>query len=232
MSYEYPTTDVARERSVGKGKREKSRDFMTSLEARLTQLELVIADDRYQIEDLTKGIDGCSSRCEEIRDDMLGVLHQVVDLLRMEREALCNEISSIRAELQKELEAVKKDIFLCKIATSQGVLNPQLIPRVDILPPKCFDRSRSARELDNFLWGLEQFYEASGMVDDAMKIKTTPLYLTDVATLWWRCKHNDIQMGTLRIDTSDNFKKKIKSNSTPGMTRWRRLLNLGVLYKT
>ncbi|RVX16168.1 hypothetical protein CK203_014398 [Vitis vinifera] len=45
---------------------------------------------------------------------------------------------------------------------------------------------RDAKELDNFLWHMERYFEAIALTDEATKVRTATFYLTDNATLWWR----------------------------------------------
>lgn len=53
----------AREKGIG-GKHGKSKDVMTSLEARLARVELAVANDHNQIGKLAEGIEKCSSEYE------------------------------------------------------------------------------------------------------------------------------------------------------------------------
>lgn len=50
---------------------------------------------------------------------------------------------------------------------------------MDVSKPKTYGGSRSAKELDNLLWMLEQYFDAFNIDEDAQKIKTVPLYLVD-----------------------------------------------------
>ena len=56
--------------------------------------------------------------------------------------------------------------------------------KVEVPKPKTFNGIRNAWEVENFLWGLEQYFEAAGVTDDAHKIRNVTLYLTDTAMLW------------------------------------------------
>ncbi|RVW21697.1 hypothetical protein CK203_099897 [Vitis vinifera] len=59
-------------------------------------------------------------------------------------------------------------------------------PRVEVPKPHTFSGKRDAKELDNFLWHMERYFEAIALTDEATKVRTATLYLTDNATLWWR----------------------------------------------
>ncbi|KAL6322424.1 hypothetical protein AAG906_008079 [Vitis piasezkii] len=66
-------------------------------------------------------------------------------------------------------------------------------PRVEVPKPHTFSGKRDAKELDNFLWHMERYFEAIALTDEATKVRTATLYLTDNATLWWRRRFADIE---------------------------------------
>ena len=65
------------------------------------------------------------------------------------------------------------------------VAGPVWGAKVDVPKPKPFVRSRSAKDVDNFVWGMEQYFRVAATADDA-KVSTAVLHLSDVALLWWR----------------------------------------------
>ncbi|GFZ06587.1 hypothetical protein Acr_18g0007570 [Actinidia rufa] len=97
----------------------------------------------------------------------------------------------------------------------EGTFSPIVAPRIDVPRPKSFHGARNARELDNFLWNLEQYFDATSIEDDAKKIKTAPLYLADAAMLWWRRRHADIEKGTCIMESWEDFKREIKRQFYP-----------------
>ncbi|CAN0847006.1 hypothetical protein LINGRAHAP2_LOCUS4755 [Linum grandiflorum] len=101
--------------------------------------------------------------------------------------------------LKEELAELKGDMSLCNRAMANGTA--MVASRVEVPRPKSYGGSRNAKELENFLWGLEQYFEASGIQDELAKIRTAPLYLADVAMLWWRRRQGDIARGTCIVET-------------------------------
>ena len=87
--------------------------------------------------------------------------------------------------------------------------------RVDVPKPKTFNGIRNAREVENFLWGLEQYFEATGITDHASKIRTAAMYLSGTTMLWWRRRHGDVQRGVCTIDTFEDFKREFKMQFFP-----------------
>ncbi|MDP1351994.1 hypothetical protein, partial [Klebsiella pneumoniae] len=80
---------------------------------------------------------------------------------------------------------------------------------------KSYVGSRNAREIDNFLWGIEQYFNAMGTIEDAIKIQTVALYFTDAAMLWWRRRYNDLERGICNIESWEDMKEEIKRQFYP-----------------
>ena len=57
---------------------------------------------------------------------------------------------------------------------------------------------------------MEQYSESLNLVDDATKVRTASLFLSDNAMLWWRRKHADKERGLCTIETWDDFKRELK----------------------
>ena len=79
--------------------------------------------------------------------------------------------------------------------------------KVKIQEPKAFSGARSAKELENFIWDMEQYF-TTARVPDADKLNITTMYLTGDAKLWWRTRNaDDVSVGLPRIDTWDKLIK-------------------------
>ncbi|RVW23476.1 hypothetical protein CK203_098926 [Vitis vinifera] len=90
-------------------------------------------------------------------------------------------------------QEIRQELAIYKIAVSARVMATHEAPRV------------------------EHYFEAIALTDEATKVRTATLYLTDNATLWWRRRFADIEKGTCTIDTWDAFKEKSKGNLPPKM---------------
>ena len=49
--------------------------------------------------------------------------------------------------------------------------------RIDVLKPNTYDAAHNATVIDNFLFGLEQYFDAMGVHDKASKVSTVPTFL-------------------------------------------------------
>ncbi|KAE8662634.1 cytochrome P450 78A7-like [Hibiscus syriacus] len=149
------------------------------------------------------------------------VLEQV-DTLKGNAEETNNKVEARFIQLEDMIQAVREsiegmreDLTLCKRAAVSGSANHVSTPRVECPKPQGFNGARDAKEVENYLWRMEQYFEGIGLNDEAAKVKTAALYLSDTAMLWWRRKHADIERGACRVDTWDEFKKELKKHFYP-----------------
>ncbi|KAA0063955.1 uncharacterized protein E5676_scaffold1415G00550 [Cucumis melo var. makuwa] len=69
------------------------------------------------------------------------------------------------------------------------------------IKPKAFNGNRDAKELENFIFDMEQYFKAGGTTSEETKITLAFIHLSNDAKLLWRSKVNDIQNGRSTIDT-------------------------------
>ncbi|KAK8953824.1 hypothetical protein KSP39_PZI001637 [Platanthera zijinensis] len=113
-------------------------------------------------------------------------------------------------------DEMREEITLCRRAVANGGGNVAIgNPRMEVPKPKAFGGKHDAKEVENFIWQMEQYFEGCGVEDQAVKVKQASYYLMDVASLWWRKKQGDIEKGLYRIDTWDEFKRELKRHFYP-----------------
>ena len=117
--------------------------------------------------------------------------------------------------LKKHEEELRQEVAIYKTALLTRVMATHEAPRVEVPKPHTFIGKRDAKELDNYLWHMERYFEAIALTDEATKVRTATLYLTDNATLWWGRRLMEIEKGTCTIDTWVNFKWEIKRQFYP-----------------
>ncbi|KAH1046566.1 hypothetical protein J1N35_037350 [Gossypium stocksii] len=98
---------------------------------------------------------------------------------------LKEEIIVTMMALSIRIDELEVELALCRAAVGKGVLSAAL-NNEDVLEPKGFVGTRSACNMDNFLWRIENYFRAKGITDDAVKVNTASIFLTDIAFLWWR----------------------------------------------
>ncbi|XP_012844529.1 PREDICTED: uncharacterized protein LOC105964566 [Erythranthe guttata] len=215
----YVTEGRGREAHVNNKKKRdhnKARGESTSTEA-------VLTDHGERLERLENNIAiaELSERFEKLEHDTEVLENHVaeqLDLFRDNetlREERLDRFEAIIQSLQDSIEGMRDDLALCKKAAANGSVGVTSSPRVDCLKPTGFNGVRDAKEVENFLWRMEQYFEGIGLVDETTKVRTSSLYLSDTAMLWWRRKHADIEKGICRIDTWEEFKRELKRHFYP-----------------
>ena len=125
-------------------------------------------------------------------------------------------------DFKETLQSYGKDIAILKKAVLQGFASgPEASSsKVRVPEPKGFNDNRNAKELENFLWDIEQFFKAAH-VPDGEKVSITSMYLTGDAKLWWRTRvEDDAESGRPQITTWETLKKELKDQFLPTNTAW------------
>ncbi|KAK3035048.1 hypothetical protein RJ639_034838 [Escallonia herrerae] len=89
-------------------------------------------------------------------------------------------------------------------------------PRVP--EPKSYGGARDAKELENFLFDVEQYFRAIRVDSEATKVLMAAMYLVGDAKLWWRKKYAEIEDGSCVINTWEILKRELKSQFFPENT--------------
>ncbi|KAK3031127.1 hypothetical protein RJ639_035125 [Escallonia herrerae] len=89
-------------------------------------------------------------------------------------------------------------------------------PRVP--EPKSYGGARDAKELENFLFDIEQYFRAIRVDSEATKVSMAAMYLVGDDKLWWRKKYAEIEDGSCVINTWEILKRELKSQFFPENT--------------
>ncbi|RVW79851.1 hypothetical protein CK203_041387 [Vitis vinifera] len=166
----------------GRGKKDKSRDVVANMEARLVKVELAMADTREGLDLIEQGMEkGLEDLREQIQDLCERVLvSQVQPVSHKEFVSFQGKVLSMLASMESRIEVlatrmesrdheVKQELAIYKAAVSTWVMATQEASRVEVPKPHGFSGKRDAKELDNFLWHMEQYFEAIALTDEATK---------------------------------------------------------------
>ena len=92
--------------------------------------------------------------------------------------------------------------------------------KVRVPEPKQFGGARNAKDLENFLWDMEQYFIAARILVGEQVTMTT-MYLSGDAKLWWRTRSSeDAAAGRPKIDRWEILKKELKDQFLPTNTAW------------
>ena len=133
-------------------KASRSRDMLSSLEIRVVNLEESVGDMKETLEVVL-------TRMDELREDskefVLDSLRSTSDKLTGRDEAL----EALLTAMKEEIAEFKGGLRICKAALGSGMLASGPKQRhVDVSKSEKLNGARSAREVDNFLWELEQYF--------------------------------------------------------------------------
>ena len=119
------------------------------------------------------------------------------------------------------LQSYGKDITVLKKVVLEGSSSsPEAPPKVRVPDPKGFNGNRNAKELENFLWDMEQFFKAAH-IPDGEKVSITSMYLNGHAKLWWWTRmEDDAESGIPQITTWETLKRELKDQFLPTNTAW------------
>ena len=199
----------------GRGKKDKSRDPLTSLDGRVTRLEVAMADTKEGMDlmeqSMEKAVEDLKVHIKDLQEGMHGLSVSVV--LHEELMKVVDMLTSLESRVEvltKHEDELRQEVAIYKVALSTQVMATHEAPRVKVPKPHTFIGKGDAKELDNYLWHMERYFEAIALIDEATKVRTVTLYLTDNETLWWRRRFIEIEKGTCTIDTWADFKREIK----------------------
>ncbi|KAL0409134.1 UNVERIFIED_CONTAM: hypothetical protein Sradi_1847800 [Sesamum radiatum] len=105
--------------------------------------------------------------------------------------------------------------LLQRVVSNAPVVAHDVGARLRIPEPKAYGGARDAKEVENFLFDMEQYILAANVVDEARKVSTATMYLTGDAKLWWRTKYAEIQANQVRLDTWDLLREAIRVQFFP-----------------
>ncbi|RVX10842.1 hypothetical protein CK203_018202 [Vitis vinifera] len=212
----------------GRGKKDKSRDVVANMDARLAKVELAMTDTREELvlieQGMEKGLEDLREQIQDLRERML--VSQVQLVSHEEFVSFQGKVLSMFASMKSRIEAlatriesrdqeVRQELAIYKAAVSARVMATHEASRVEVPKPHRFSGKRHAKELDNFLWHMERYFEVIALMDEATKVCTATLYLTNNATLWWCRRFADMEKGICTIETWEEFKREIKRQFYP-----------------
>ncbi|KAE8673495.1 Detected protein of unknown function [Hibiscus syriacus] len=169
-------------------KREPSKDVLTSIQEKVTRLEgsmteaKVVLDvlesvdlERLGLLDLDK-LESLESIREEVQDSLneLDVkatdrgdsLEAMVVALRKEVEELKSKGSDSEVvELKREVELLKTELLVCKAAFGNSVATVAPKALGDIPKPEKFKGTKSAQDVENFLWGCNDVKRGNAAIE-------------------------------------------------------------------
>ena len=123
----------------GRGKKDKSRDPMVSLEGRVTRLEVAMADTKEGVDHMEQSMEKVVVQIQDLQEGMQGspvpmVSHEelmkVIDML--------SSLESRVEALTKHEEELRQEVAIYKTALFAQVMATHEAPRVEVRKPHTF----------------------------------------------------------------------------------------------
>ena len=89
---------------------------------------------------------------------------------------------TLSGALKEKLSGVELEILLVKKVVVDNAHDTNFYHKVKVPKPKSFGCARSTKELENFLWNMEQYFKVAHISNDE-KILITNMYLSRNAKL-------------------------------------------------
>lgn len=177
---------------------------LTSQEENSKKLEEMLLSQERQMEFLYGEVQAGSSARDE--------LHERVSLAQNQSEEALDKCAVLMRSVGRE---------------GGGYSGPKIKPP----KPRTFGGARDSKEVDNFIFDMEQYFRVC-QLDDSLKVDTATMYLVDDAKLWWRTKFADIVAKKLVIDTWEEFKSELMGHFYPENTEYMARERLATLQHT
>jgi len=151
---------------------------------------------------LTKSVKEMGSRLTSLLEDVT---------------TLTDAVQANSDDLKSKIRCLEDDVAVIKRAlnTDAASTSKRRVPE-----PEAFQGVRNAKELENFLWDMEEYFRAAHIPVEE-QVDTACMYLRGDAKLWWRTRvHDDRVMGRPRINEWEILKRELKSQFLPCNAAW------------
>ncbi|KAL2471468.1 Uncharacterized protein Adt_39604 [Abeliophyllum distichum] len=108
--------------------------------------------------------------------------------------AAMTDAVALLSDLREKMEAMRLQLRILQRVVGNGQAPAQeYAPRLKISEPLTCGVERDAKEVENFLFDMEQYFLVANIEDGARRVTTATMYLGGDAKLWWQTKYADIQ---------------------------------------
>ena len=123
-----------------------------------------------------------------LQNTMMSLFNGLVDESRTKIDAIQEKMADMNTRNGVTMKAVEN------VTTGQT----NKLKFLDLRP---FKGNRDVKELENFIFDIEQYFKATTACTDDIKVTVASMYLIDDAKLWWLMKVQDIKNGLCTIDS-------------------------------
>ncbi|MBA0574829.1 hypothetical protein Golob_024486, partial [Gossypium lobatum] len=183
-----------------------------SLREMFSAFEECVGKLKESMEDTKESDNTLGESIDDLREKKLTERNDALETMMM---ALKEETMAMKRALSTRIEELEGELALCRAVVGKGMVKAAFNNK-DVPKPKEFVGTRSAYDVDNFLWRMENYFRAEGIMDDAVKVNTASMFLINIVLLWWRGKTTDKIQG--EIGTWQEFQCELKGQFYPEFT--------------
>ncbi|TXG71332.1 hypothetical protein EZV62_006267 [Acer yangbiense] len=176
-----------REEQRTQPKRGKSKGpSMDALESRMVGLEEAISGMQTTLGDAVDRLDGLEADYGEITQATKSTIRESQKGFKEDVCFLTQEFRNFRTFVEHELRALRTEVEEVRPEWASYKSSPTVaygatsststLSAIQVPKPATYNGTRNAMEVENFLFGLEQYFEAKGARDDATKIANAPTF--------------------------------------------------------
>lgn len=148
------------------------------------------------------------------------VLQRLEDRAEEHATLAAHRMEGILEEIESFKEIVQAELIVLKKAFSGLPSEEEAPSKLKVPDPLHFNGTRCSKELENFLWDMEQYFHAA-RIKEVEKVTVAAMYLTGDAKLWWRTRlTDDLNAGRPKISTWESLTKELRDQFLPGNTSW------------
>ena len=157
-------------------------------------------------------------QCQEMMANMVKMADKTEERLSEFRDILESYEERVTALEANSIARSEELIVLRKAVANVGEHSYERHKKIP--ESKAFDGSRNAKELENFIFDMEEYFKATH-IKESDQVTISTMYLSGDAKLWWRSrKHEDASAGRPAIVTWEDLKKELREQFLPLNASW------------
>ena len=143
--------------------------------------------------------------------------------------------SNLCEDLERFCDTVRDDIQTAIEGIHRGNnRNPHGfdMSKMRVPEPKPYSGARDARELENFIFDMEQYLRILRVPEGEEMLTVATMFLCDDAKLWWRTVKGDVVAGRPRFNSWADLKSELKVHFYPENTEYHARCKLSELQQS
>ncbi|KAH1031916.1 hypothetical protein J1N35_044090 [Gossypium stocksii] len=150
--------------------------MLLTLERQVVNLEESMGD----VKEVLKIVEGCTNKLDLVKGQLKENVEECHSSNMDELQALFNTNLATMMTLNPKIELLERVVVMCRVSMGKKVFGVTPNHDIDVPKSKKFKGVRSIREVDNFLWEMDQYFCAVGIKNDDAKVEKEPGWIKTV----------------------------------------------------